>query len=326
MGVKTSIEWTRDDDGRPGASVSPIRARNKETGRPGWFCSHVSDGCIHCYSEAMNHRLGTGIDYRTQNLDLVDVYLDEKILMQPLRWKRPRRIFWNSMSDTFGGFVAPGWIDRMFAVMALTPQHTHLVLTKRAERMRDSIIRIGRSIDTLEIQARKIGYTLEFEGIGLVRWPLPNVWSGVSCEDQRRADERIPVLLDTLAAVRWVSAEPLLGPVDLTVIKRDFGMWDDALRGIHKQIAEYPGRSKLDWVVVGGESGPRARPFDVEWARSIIAQCRAAGVACFVKQLGANPIEAHEVSLRKISQSVKDRKGGNPEEWPADLRVREYPA
>jgi protein gp37 len=133
---------------------------------------------------------------------------------------------------------------------------------------------------------------------------LPNVWLGVSVENQQYADERIPLLLQTPAALRFISAEPLLGPLDLQPAVR---------------------YAPIDWVIVGGESGPGARPFDLAWARSIVQQCQAAGVACFVKQVGAKPVfEGTPVGVFE-GYDYEDPKGGDPSEWPEDLRVREFP-
>ena len=161
-------------------------------------------------------------------------------------------------------------------------------------------------------------------------WPLPNVWLGVSAEDQETADARIPQLLDTPAAVRFVSAEPLLGPINLAPLHtRDFVYGIDrhaslyALRG--KGGYQIPDShwmedfAKLDWVIIGGESGPQARPMDATWARALVDQCRDAGVSCFVKQLGKRPV------MGEVPVSLRDSKGGDPSEWPEDLRVREWP-
>jgi len=183
----------------------------------------------------------------------------------------------------------------------------------------------------------------------LKTWPLPNVHIGVSVEDQTRADERIPLLLETPAAVRWISAEPLLGPIDLEDIAAPTKIWPnhdlekiigkpveclrhrDALRGIIGWVgqrlrpSECPDETdlpKLDHVIVGGESGPNARPFDLAWARSIVSQCRAAGVPVFVKQIGALPVQSSGTLQTRYPAS---RSGGDPEEWPEWLRVREYP-
>jgi protein gp37 len=155
-------------------------------------------------------------------------------------------------------------------------------------------------------------------------WPLPNVWLGVSVENQHFADERIPLLLQTPAAVRFISAEPLLGPVDL-----DQFVWPACIVTREQHDADHGGgmwcdERCLDWVIVGGESGHGARSFDLAWARSIVSQCRAAGVPVFVKQLGARPL-FHDGGGR-TSEGLRHPKGGDPTEWPEDLRVREFPA
>ena len=329
---KTKIEWAD-------ASLNPVRARHRETGKIGWFCTHASPGCGDstgggCYAEAINRRLGTGIDYQAQNVSKVEMYLDEKILASPLRWARGRRIFWNSMSDTFGDFVPDTWIDRMFAVCALTPQHQHLFLTKRAERMRDYLsyqnYRSPSMPDTVcEVIGNISGLdprkTCDSDKPG---WPLSNVWLGVSVEDQRRADERIPLLLETPAAVRWISAEPLLGPVSLNGGRGWLYGYEengiDMTRPVGERVGACIGRTPpLDWVVCGGESGPGARLFSIDWARSIIAQCREAGVPCFIKQLGARPTADDPAKFG--NRMMHDRKGGDISEWPEDLRIREYP-
>jgi protein gp37 len=230
------------------------------------------------------------------------VQLHEDRLEQPLHWKTPRRVFVNSLSDLFHPDVPNAFIDRVFFTMALAPQHRFQVLTKRPDRMRDYI-------------ARFVWSTITF----IHQWPLPNVWLGVSVENQHFADERIPLLLQTPAAVRFISAEPLLGPVDL---EKSNPLWAGVRLADGERWTGTGG--KLDWVIVGGESGPGARPFDLAWGRSIVSECRRQGVPCFVKQLGAfatqtfNDVEVHELALR-------DKKGGDPLEWPEDLRVREFP-
>lgn len=220
----------------------------------------------------------------------------DHILTQPLRWRRPRRIFVNSMSDLFHDDVPDEWIDRVFAVMALSPQHTFQVLTKRPERMRAFLAQDRRDIwseawsaGTLPITRHECQARLSSKATPdqrwlynaeRVAWPLPNVWLGVSIEDQRRADERVPILLDTPAAVRWVSAEPSLGPIDLMMINRQSPL------GSMSALPCEPGGTYLDWVVIGGESGPGARPMHPDWARSLRDQCAAAGVPFLFKQWG----------------------------------------
>lgn len=282
MAGKSKIEWCTD------------------TWNPIVGCSVVSPGCTNCYAMAMAARLERmlpdrevrGLDGSFPNLysGLTQpskagpvwtgkVALQESVLTKPISWTRPRRIFVNSMGDLFHEDVPDAWIDYVFAVMALAPQHSFQVLTKRSARMRlwardtETPFRIADAKNAL--------------GAGSFVWPLANVWLGVSAEDQRRADERIPDLLATPAAVRWVSAEPLLGPIDFTNhdptgIQTKMGAhgWSSIWKnnGI--------GRSWLDWIVVGGESGPGARPMHPDWARSIRDQCEAAGVAFLFKQWG----------------------------------------
>lgn len=267
-------------------------------------CSVVSPGCTNCYAMKL---AGTRLRHHPSRAGLTDqtkagpvwngqVRLNEDQLLQPLRWKRPRRIFWNAHGDLFHDAVPDEWIDRVFAVCALTPHHQHLILTKRSERMREYVnnpppceypeVRIP-----LAIAKERLGYTgLE----GYTRWPLPNVWLGVSVEDQARADQRIPDLLATPAAVRFISAEPLLGEISLAHIAVDLsetrGIFLDALDGYHWGVAntdQLPTKvPSLDWVIVGGESGPGARRMHPDWARSLRDQCEAAGVPFFFKQWG----------------------------------------
>jgi len=238
------------------------------------------------------------------------------------------------MSDLFHEKVSNLWLDRMFAVMALAGRHTFQCLTKRAERMRDycNDPETRRRVGIVMLDLIKEG---EFDVpngmiVPLERcpdstnekpafwsvWPLPNIWMGVSAEDQKTADERIPLLLQTPAAIHWVSYEPALGPVDFTNLSPP---------NFINAFGHSFGLPSLDWIVVGGESGPEARPFNVQWARDTIAQCKAAGVACFVKQLGANPGQERDTKGDWHSWKLLDRKGGDIEDWPKDLQIREYP-
>jgi protein gp37 len=295
-------------------------------------CSRVSPGCQNCYAERVAARFsGEGQPYHglavmgehgprwTREVQLVVEHLAD-----PLRWKRPRRVFVNSMSDLFHEGLKDEEIAAVFGIMGAASHHTFQVLTKRADRLRAFMT----ADDGPDICATTCHYldSVGFErGCGsafdLDEWPLPNVWIGVSVEDQQRANERIPDLLATPAAVRFLSVEPLLGPVDLR----------EWLPGHNFDV------DGIDWVIVGGESGPGARPFDVGSARAIVEQCRAAGVTVFMKQLGSRPrIEPAE--LRRVGWvgdvsvvdddgwiHTRDRKGGDMSEWPADLRVQEFP-
>lgn len=202
---------------------------------------------------------------------------------EPLHWKKPRRIFVNSMSDLFHDGVEDWVIRKLFSVMARCPQHTFQILTKRPARMRNffaySLLDIGAAAN------ERLTRTQLQLGMGVTcNWPLPNVWLGVSVEDQATADERIPMLLQTPAALRFISAEPLLGPVDLNRIPGENQCLWDVLAGRNL----YNGRQvpRLNWVIVGGESGSGARPMHPDWARSLRNQCNSAGVPFFFKQWG----------------------------------------
>jgi protein gp37 len=384
---KTPIEWTD-------FTVNPFRFRNRETGKVGHHCTKISPGCKNCYSGKM--QTGpylSGLDFIAENKSKGEFFLDVNALQQVLRRRKPARIFWEDMSDMFLEDYPDEWIDRCFAVMALTPHLTHQVLTKREKRLReyfgdeedvrDLLMRWGAAAGCLldgswiwnegkHLRGRIERFISYAHGLEEdcetfvspeheITYPLPNVWLGVSVEDQQRADERIPLLLRTPAAVRFISAEPLLGPVDLTQLKigahiRAFmrQMAIDAGRDPEKVLAECriddtPWKNaltgawfdgwdgddgtadpKLDWVIVGGESGPGARPCDVAHVRSVVTQCRAAGVPVFVKQLGAFPrfgitgrLPGEDIGC---VPGIHHPKGGAPEEWPADLRVREMPS
>jgi protein gp37 len=284
MAETTAIEWTD-------ATWNPV------TG-----CTKVSPGCDRCYAETFTerwrgipgHHFTTGFDVtlRPDRLDL------------PRHWRRPRRVFVNSMADLFHEQVSDEYIGSVFDAMAATPHHIYQVLTKRHARMRSLLTRWAgagwrwRRHDHL--------------WCGPVPGPLPNVWLGVSVENQRWADTRLPALAATPAAVRFVSCEPLLGPVDLSdwlpIIYGENGSWDPA--------PARTGPAQLDWVIVGGESGPRARPIDEWWIGDLIDQARGAHIPVFVKQLGTGWARQHGHAGR----------GGDPTAWPAELRVRDVPA
>ncbi|WP_301119635.1 DUF5131 family protein [Mycolicibacterium fortuitum] len=274
MSDNTGIEWTD-------ATWNPV------TG-----CTKVSAGCDHCYAETIAHRFTGSKAYPNG----FQVTLRPERLDQPLCWKRPRRIFVNSMADLFHDDVPDTYIAWVFAVMALAPQHTFQVLTKRHARMRsllnrevfyagvysemDSLLRdTGASVP---LDVRETAERWCWPGTrapGTLPQPLPNVWLGVSTENQQWADIRIPALLDTPAAVRFISAEPLLGPIDLSCLRCPCGDCGDPNYG-----------PSLDWVIVGGESGPGARPMHPDWARGLRDQCTAAGVPFLFKQWGAHRI------------------------------------
>lgn len=252
MAEGTGIQWTDD-------TWNPLRA-SFDGARLGWACVKVSEGCHHCYAEEVNHRFGNGLDYTVPDTAKVEHIISERQMGLALKRPGSRRVFISSMTDVFGEWVTDEQLDRIFAVMAETPQHTYQVLTKRHERMRKYL------------SARPV---------------LGNVWAGVSVENQPRAEERIPVLRDTPAAVRFLSVEPQVERIDLA------GMLDG-----------------IGWVIQGGESGRRARPFDPAWARLLRDQCAEGGSAFFLKQLGQNP----------VGLKLAHNHGGDESEWPEDLR------
>ncbi|OBB15114.1 hypothetical protein A5761_15130 [Mycolicibacterium setense] len=250
------------------------------TWNPVTGCTEVSPGCDHCYAKTFAERWrGTQGHYFERGFD---VQLRPDKLDQPLRWRRPRRIFVNSMSDLFHDQVPDEYIARVWAVMACSYRHTFQVLTKRHARMR-SLLSSERFVELFDVEFCKVpdwvdrypdlDFARPEQVVHLADGPLSNVWLGVSTENQQWADIRIPALLDTPAAVRFISAEPLLGPIDLL---EHFGS-GPAVRG---------GVAALDWVIVGGESGPGARPMHPDWARSLRDQCEAAGVPFLFKQWG----------------------------------------
>jgi len=263
MASKSNIEWT-------GHTWNPLAG-----------CSVLTPGCKRCYAmkmaarlEKMGQPLYIGL---TEPSKAGPVWTGEmrqasdEVLLAPLRRKKPTTYFVNSMSDLFHENVPDEWIYRIFAVMALSQRHTYQVLTKRSERMREVVARIGKSIEVLERHARSFGWTLKFEGVGLVPWPLPNVWLGISAERQQEWDERKEHLRATPAAVHFASFEPLLGGIIELGLMSDF----------------------LQWAIVGGESGHGYRAMAPEWAYSLRNQCVAAGVPVFIKQMaGKKPIPA----------------------------------
>ncbi|WP_158669943.1 DUF5131 family protein [Bradyrhizobium guangdongense] len=297
MADRSKIEWTD-------ASWNPLRARNLKTGKVGWHCEHATTGCEHCYSEGFNKRLGTGLPFKPGHRKDIEIFLDEEMLTQPLRWKKQRRVFVCSMTDAFAEFVTDEMLDRMFAVMALASQHAFQVLTKRSKRMREYFAddgtweRIAEAAYELWCQhlaPQPTGH-LTIKHFGKddsemwIEEPMPNVWLGVSAERQPEADERIPDLCATPAAIRFVSGEPLLGPLDLApwlaFVENDPNdprmVFDENVMADGIDLEQVT----LDWVIVGGESGRDARSMHPDWARALRDQCAAAKVAFFFKQFG----------------------------------------
>ena len=266
MGASTEIAWT------------------DSTFNPWWGCQRVSPGCENCYAETFDKRVGRA-DWGPGSLHR---FFGDKHWNEPIKWNREaqaagvrRRVFCASMADVFEDRRdLDEHRDRLWRLIAATPMLDWLLLTKRPENLAPM---------------------LPWRSPGAAPWG--NVWIGTTVEDQKRADLRLPLLRLVPAIVRFVSFEPLLGPVSVD------------LAGLH-------------WAIIGGESGHRARPFDLDWARSLLVQARVAGCAPFVKQMGDASVwplaEGALHSLRAGRVRLKP-KGGDPAEWPADLRVREFP-
>lgn len=279
MGKVTKIEWADSTWG-------PVSG-----------CDKVSPGCDNCYADAIATRFAGGPAYPNG----FALTLKPEKLFEPLKWKKPRRVFVNSMSDVFHAGVPDDYVWKMFAVMATASQHEFLILTKRPQRMKnlltaeDAEQQLWAARQWLAKERPKT-----FSGpIPRVRLPLSNVWLGVSVESAPFRF-RLDFLRKTPAAVRFVSLEPLIdsiGPVP----------------------SDHPGTLPLggiDWAIIGGESGPGSRPMDLAWVRYILKQCSLSETAVFVKQLG---------SVWAKQNGAKHPKGGDPAEWPEWLRRREFP-
>jgi protein gp37 len=294
----TPIEWTT-------FSANPLKYRDA-AGKVVWGCVRHSDGCRNCYSEALAKRYGRGGPFTVPVMNELTPFLDEAELHKMLTAKTVggipvagSRCFVGDMTDIFGEWVSDELLDRLFAVFGLRLDVTWQVLTKRSDRLRAYLTERTKYMGAIEEAAIAMAGDILGEQL-CKRWPLPNVHVGVSCENQEQADTRIPLLLQTPAAVRWVSAEPLLGPIDFTKLQpmrgktqNDKGLrplihfpeWN-ALRGEMMRDRMGYDVPKLDWIVVGGESGPGARPMHPHWPALIRNQCAAARAPFFFKQWG----------------------------------------
>ena len=285
MGKDSKIEWTHH-------TFNPWRG-----------CTKVSPGCANCYAEAQSKRNPAVLGmWGKQGSRVV---ASDDYWRQPLGWNHHaalagerHRVFCASLADVFEGkdtMPPECWVDvqqarrRLFELITNTPSLDWLLLTKRPENI--------------------VGWLEDYrddDHVAMNYWPWPNVWLGTSIEDQQRAEERIQHLLATPASMRFLSCEPLLGPLDLSP-------W------LNRRKLPHPGRNpRIDWVIIGGESGSKARRFEIEWAEEIIGQCEQVGVPCFVKQMGAAPTACGE-------RIQLGRKGDAIEDWPEHLQVRQFP-
>lgn len=304
MSAKTSIEWT----GRTWNPLVAYLTREVEVtrkngdkvkipaGTRGWFCSKCSPGCLNCYAEKINLRLGNGLTYQLKNLADIEFRLVN--LDAPLRWKKPGFVFVNSMTDLFHEAVPRHLIDQVFAAMALASNQTFQVLTKRAAGMREYLKGCDGGAHVGTARSRIVQRMAEISAVArflLPVFPLPNVWLGVSAENQKYWNERVAELIKTPAAVRFVSAEPLLGPIDINPETHDAscaikkGGVCDCTQGRECRNGRPVGAywsQEIDWVICGGESGAKARPMHPDWARGLRDQCTAEMIPFFFKQWG----------------------------------------
>ena len=310
MADGTGIEWTD-------ATWNPIRG-----------CSRVSEGCRNCYAERVAARFNQpgqpyfGLAKRVPGGGrwTGKVKVVEDVLDQPLRWQRPRRIFVNSMSDLFHEQVSNETIERVFAVMALAHWHTFQVLTKRPDRMLEWFRAHRQNINVYDSAVQRLaakgpvdwskmpGDMANTRSSGGTWWPLRNVWLGVSVEDQAAANNRIPLLMETPAAVRFLSCEPLLGPVDATrwVFDRDAAVrrMRNGPAAMNREQADDYIAPCIDWVIAGGESGPGARPMHPDWPRKLRDDCAAAGVPFFFKQWGEHDALGNRVGKKAAGSKL----------------------
>lgn len=309
MGENSGIQWTH------------------HTFNPWEGCQRVSPGCVHCYAETRNRRFAG--DDATKVLWGPSAPRRRTSVAnwrKPLAWDRAakkagvrHRVFCASLADVFEvrGKDQPAPLDdwrlELLDLIRQTPSLDWLLLTKRPESIRAGLLRAHGAFEHVPDVSMA---TVDMVEAWLDVTPPPNVWLGTTVEDQQRADERIPALLQVPAVVRFLSCEPLLERVTLTP-------WLLSEHG-RRYIGAAPG---ISWVIIGGESGRGARPFALEWARALVRQCRAAGVAPFVKQLGKRPRDRRSVDGEWFSSELAllDAAGGDMAEWPEDLRIREFP-
>lgn len=290
MGIVTGIGWTH-------------HTFNAWIG-----CTKVSPGCTHCYAEELDKRYyaaahwGKGAPRRV---------MADKYWKEPLKWNRMareagerRRVFCSSLADVFDDEAPPDQRERLWALIKETPGLDWQLLTKRPENFKKYLPKDWGTY---------YGASGDY---------YPNVWLGVTVEDQKRAQERIPILAEQSASIRFLSCEPLLEEVDLSE-----WLWEEHTVSCERYAEA---REIINWVIIGGESGNKARLFHTKWARKIIDDCRIAGVKVFMKQLGQNACDStvrlpHETGFVPLKYITKHRKGEDPEEWPKDLQVREFP-
>lgn len=336
---KTTIEWTD-------RSVNPVRARMKDGSNriAGHYCEKISAGCTNCYASNMQKRFGMPAFGSGQLRDDVEIFLDESKLNEVRRRKIPTKWFWGDMTDLFGEWMKLEWLQAIFETIDATPWHVHQLLTKRPENIRGMWGGWCDNPDRFQRPDVAVGQPAYRQ----------NVWIGTSVANQADADRNIPKLFTgrDLAPVLFVSYEPAIGPVDFSKTPDGF-FFNHMLRDGIEYGSPWTNAPLIDWIICGGESGPKARPCNVDWIRSAVEQCKVAEVACFVKQLGSNATgdtrcsrcgrsgmggewsalqcPEGEVRCPNCPGTIRDKyntahpKGGDISEFPEDLRVREFP-
>ena len=292
-----------------------------ETWNPIVGCSRISEGCKNCYAAetAKSARLQQFSQYKSVSKWDGKVEFLESQLIKPLSWKKPKKIFICSMSDLFHENIPDAWIDKIFAVMVLCPQHTFQILTKRPTRMLKYFSGEERLLDINFEISNILGEDFTEAESKLLKLPLPNAWIGVTVENQKAADERIPLLMEIPAVVRFLSCEPLLESLDLSRFlpiewSETAEDWIQSWLGTESYSTnDYP-----NWIIVGLESGSNARRCDLQAVHTIINQCQTAKVKVFCKQLGT-------VWAKESGTYKQDRKGGSPELWDKSFNVQEFP-
>jgi protein gp37 len=287
MSTKTNIQWTDVTD-------NIIRVVGG-----GWWCRKISDGCANCYAALLNQNAFYGGNKLAYTGEPPKLELQRDILASWARQTKSKKHFVASMTDVFGDWVPVEWQFEMLDAMAAAPKQTFQVLTKRADIMRKNVL--------AWLEAR-----------GLKEVPR-NIWLGVSAENQKCYDARVQELIK-IPSVRFISMEPLLSFVDTKLVM-------DGAEGPHEESFPAPTQygQMIDWIIIGGESGIDCRYCETSWIRYIVNECKHAGVACFVKQLGRYP----EWTEAEVDQGwyklFSDPKGGNWEQWPDYLRIRQFP-
>jgi protein gp37 len=332
---RSSIEWTD-------WTSNPIKFRNA-AGDVVWGCVHASPGCQHCYAETLAKRYGKGGPFNVPTMAVLTPFLDDAELRT--LWRSPKltgqRVFLGDMTDIFGEWVSDVLLDQLVTLFANRSDVTWQILTKRATRARDYFVKTAKESPTI--------------------WPLKNVWLGVSCEDQQRFNDRARELIRTPACVRFISAEPLLESIlmdngETSLLSCRSTLTDEQFDAMTPEdqdtahccesfdddLGHFRG---IDWVIVGGESGSKARDCDVAWIRSIVRQCTAATVPVFVKQMGSSHFQRCPQCGRHVGKCLggmvdecspahhqlaretfcRNAKGSDPSEWSEDLRVRQFP-